>query len=323
MHLCDLDATLNRRRALILGGSAVGGILAAASPLVAGNRAAADAARHASGGLPVDEIERILQTDGTTMGGVLSLELSRKDLRVTGPHGIPVKPSWALDHEFHFQPVGGGSAALNAELTVLEEEVEPVIDRLLDSRLVELTAIHNHLIQTRPVVQYVHYQGIGDPVALARVSIAAVRVTPTPLPQPAPKHPTTSLDTDALGSILGAKPTVRDEGVVEVDIPREDSVGVEGVTFHPEMAVQVMLMFEPLDGGRRAAVMAELPCVAGEVTPVARTLREQGLAVTALHHHEIGEKPQLYFMHAVGTGADVDLARRIARALDRMRLKRR
>jgi Domain of Unknown Function (DUF1259) len=320
----DLTTTLSRRRALVAGGSVIGGLVAASS-LVTGEwtAAAKGGTSTGRGSLPVDEIESILQTDGTVTNGVLSLELTRKDLHVTGPGGIPVKPSWALDHEFHFQPVGDGRAVLSVELTVLEAEVTPVLDRLLQCGLIEVMAVHNHLIETHPVVQYIHAKGFGDPLELARASIAAVRVTPTPLPQPSPTHPTTPLDTSALASILGGDARVMDEGVVEVDVRRRESISVEGVTFEPEMAVQVMLMFEPLGGGHQAAVMAELPCIAEEVTPVARVLRGQGLAVTALHHHEIAERPQLYFMHAVGVGTDVDLARRLARALDRMNLKRR
>ncbi|MBV8695159.1 MAG: hypothetical protein JO183_06705 [Ktedonobacteraceae bacterium] len=41
------------------------------------------------GELPVKQIEDIMQTNGTVMNGVLSLELDRNDLHVTGPGGIP------------------------------------------------------------------------------------------------------------------------------------------------------------------------------------------------------------------------------------------
>jgi hypothetical protein len=109
---------------------------------------------------------------------------------------------------------------------------------------------------------------------------------------------------------------------VEVDVPRAETIVVEGVVFRPDMAVQVMVLFEPLDGGRRAAVQAELPLVAGEVNPVSKVLRQQGVQITALHHHELAERPQLYFLHAFAVGTDVELARKVATALDRMNLKR-
>jgi Domain of Unknown Function (DUF1259) len=315
VRISDLTTALTRRRALALGG-----LVVASSPLVTARLTAG--ATSSSGRLPVDEIERIMETDGTVTSGILSLEIGRTDLRVTGPGGIPVKAAWALDHEFHFEPVGEGRAALNGELTVLEEEVDPVVDRLLEGG-VELMAVHTHLLELHPPIQYIHYKGVGDPLDLARTSIAAVRRTPTPLPQHSPRHPTTPLDKGALASILGGAATVMDEGVVEVDVPRRQAVLVDGVTFEPDMAVQVAVMFQPLDDGHHAAVMAELPCVAQEVTPVAAALRGQGLRITALHHHEIAERPQLYFMHSFGTGTDVDLAHRVARALDRMSLERR
>jgi len=34
-----------------------------------------------------------------------------------------------------------------------------------------------------------------------------------------------------------------------------------------------------------------------EVAPVMKTLRDNGIEVTALHNHMVGEQPRLYFMH--------------------------
>ncbi|MBV9706089.1 MAG: DUF1259 domain-containing protein, partial [Chloroflexi bacterium] len=62
------------------------------------------------GELPVKQIEDIMQTNGTVMNGVLSLELDRNDLHVTGPGGIPFKPAFELNGEFAFQPLGDGRA---------------------------------------------------------------------------------------------------------------------------------------------------------------------------------------------------------------------
>jgi hypothetical protein len=314
----DANAPISRRRAIALGGATVGGLVVASSPLFTGRLDAQ--AKGASGDLPVEEIERILETPGTVTGKVLSITQDRGDIHATVFGRYPVLPAWALSNEFHFEPIGGGRAALDGEITVREEEVTPVIDRLVEAGL-EVMALHNHLTQMRPTVWYIHYRGFGDPIKLAQGSIAAVRETHTPLPQQPPEHPETPLDVDALERILGGAPTVQDQGVVEVDIPRKETITVEGVVFDPDMGVQVQIYLEPL-GGHRAAIHAELACVAEEVPMVVRALRAQDFVVTASHHHEIGEHPQLYFVHSFGAGVDVDLARRMATVLGHMNLKR-
>lgn len=314
----DVNAPISRRRAIALGGATVGGLVVASSPLFTSRL---DARAKGSGGdLPVHEIERILETPGTVTGTVLSITQDRDDIHATVFGTYPVLPAWALSNEFHFEPIGGGRAALDGEITVLEEEVTPVIDRLVEADL-EVMALHNHLTQMRPVVWYIHYTGFGDAIALAHGSIAAVRETHTPLPQRPPKHPETPLDVDALERILGGTAMVQDQGVVEVDVARKETITVAGVVFDPDMGVQVQLYFEPLDG-HRAAIHAELACVAAEVPAVVRGLRAQDFVVTASHHHEIGEHPQLYFVHAFGAGVDVDLARRMSTVLGHMNLER-
>ena len=316
MKVTDGDAGLSRRRALALGGLAVGGLAAASSPFV--TSPAAQAAE-SSGPLPVDQIEKILETPGMVMNGVLDITQQRTDIHATVFDRYPVLPPWALANEFAFEPTSGG-AALNSELTVLTEEITPVIDALVPDG-VEIMAVHNHLVATSPPIWYVHFKGFGDPVTLAQVSIRAVRRTGTPLPHRPPEHPATPLDVSALHHILGGTVMVEDQGVVEVDIPRRETIVVEGVVFKPEMHVRAELYFEPL-GGHQAALHAELATIASEEPVVIKALRAQGLIVTASHHHETGERPQVYFVHAFGADTDVTLARCIAKVLDRMNLQR-
>lgn len=324
MKVTGGDAGLSRRRALALGGSAAGGLVAASSPFFTSPRARAAESGgglpvQPGGRLPVGQIEKILQTPGMVMNGVLGITQERTDIHATVFDRYPVLPPWALANEFAFQP-GPHRAALNAEITVLTEEITPVIDALVADGA-EVMALHNHLVATSPPIWYIHFKGFGDPVKLAQVSVRAVRRTGTPLPQHPPAHPATPLDVAALHHILGGTVMVHDEGVVEADIPRRETIVVEGVVFKPEMHVQVELYFEPL-GGHQAALHAELATIASEEPVVIKTLRAQGLVVTASHHHETGERPQLYFVHAFGADTDVSLARRIAKVLDRMNLKR-
>ena len=54
-----------------------------------------------------------------------------------------------------------------------------------------------------------------------------------------------------------------------------------------------------------------------EVNPVIRALRENGIAVTAVHNHMLSENPRLFFMHYWANADAVKLAHGIRAALDK------
>ena len=55
-----------------------------------------------------------------------------------------------------------------------------------------------------------------------------------------------------------------------------------------------------------------------EVNPVIKTLRENGIEVTALHSHMLTEQPRLFFMHFWANDDAIKLARGLRAALDKM-----
>ena len=56
--------------------------------------------------------------------------------------------------------------------------------------------------------------------------------------------------------------------------------------------------------------------LAGEVTPVLKSLRGSGISVVAIHHHMKGTEPAIYFLHYWGTGPAEKLATAFKGALD-------
>ena len=48
--------------------------------------------------------------------------------------------------------------------------------------------------------------------------------------------------------------------------------------------------------------------LAGEVTPVLKALRKNGLDVVAIHHHMTDTQPTIFFLHYWGTGPAEKLA---------------
>ncbi len=63
--------------------------------------------------------------------------------------------------------------------------------------------------------------------------------------------------------------------------------------------------------------MGDLLLTREEVRPVVTGLLEQGLTVTAMHHHMLGEEPMLTYVHYLGRGPASELARKLRAALDR------
>lgn len=221
---------ISRRHALGLGGAAAGlvaagsfGVRTAAAATTSTATSTATAMPAAADTLPVKRIEEILQAQGTVSDGVLTIEIDRDDLHVTGPGGIPFKPAFEINGSFSFQSLGKNRAITNSDFAFLPEELNPAIDAMLAHGLV-LQAEHQHFYDLRPMVFFMHFRAVGDPIRLARALAAVVKVTGTPLPQKLPAHPTTPLDVGAIARILGGPATVGADGVVSVGVPRRDTI---------------------------------------------------------------------------------------------------
>ena len=61
---------------------------------------------------------------------------------------------------------------------------------------------------------------------------------------------------------------------------------------------------------------------AAEVNPVLKTLRENGIEVTALHNHMLDDEPRLFFMHFWANDDAQKLARGLAAALGHVAITR-
>ncbi len=323
--MSNVNDSISRRRALALGG----GLAVASAPLLgASGRALAATTRGGidvtgkagNGQLPVQQIEAIMQTTGMMMNGVLDITLDRDDLHVTGPGGVPFKPSFQESSEFYFQSLGNGPAIMNGDATVLAAEANPFIDKLLAGGIV-VQAFHQHFVDESPQTWHIHYRASGDPLHIARAMIAAIKVTGTPLPQTPPSNPTTPLPTDQLARILGGSAQVGSDGVVTVSIPRADTIVLGGVAVSPDLNIAIPVIFEPLGNGQ-AACAPDFGMIAPEINPALGVARAQGLAVHCLYNQETDEQPQLYWAHCLATGHPIALAHKVARVLDTMNVKR-
>jgi hypothetical protein len=290
------------------------------APFIAGITGIALSVGAGAADLDWSKVDQALGKPGTSQpGGVHKYGLPRTDLKII-VDGVAIKPTFALGSWIGFLPMGSG-AMFMGDLVLTENEISPVMKRLIDDG-VEISAIHNHLIRTSPAVFYMHVGGHGDPVKLAQTLHAGLALSQTPfaVAAPAPPPATLDMDTAAIDAVLGAKGTING-GVYQFNIPRAESISEDGMTVPPSMGTAVVINFEPTGSGT-AAVTGDFVLLGKEVNPVLKALRNNGIEVTALHSHMINDSPHLFFMHFWANDDVTKLARGLRAALDLANVKR-
>ena len=266
-----------------------------------------------------DAVAKAIGRAGTEMpGGVYRVGIGRSDLSVM-LDGVQIKPALALGSYLAFQK-SGKEAIVMGDLVLLQEEVNPVMKKLIEQGI-EITAIHNHLLRATPQVMYMHYQGHGDAAKLAAAVRSALEESKTPLEAPAKpaSQPAIDLDQAAIEKMLGAKGTPNG-GVLGFTVPRADSIKEHGTTIPAGMGMGTVINFQPTGGGK-AAITGDFVLTAAEVNPVLKTLRENGIEVTALHSHMLEEQPRLFFMHFWANDDAQKLANGLKAALAKVKRK--
>lgn len=258
-------------------------------------------------------VEDALGRHGTALpGNVYKFGLPRADMHVT-VQGVAIQPTLALGSWLAFKRVSGGAIVMG-DLVLLEDEVEPVMLKLQQAGI-EQTGLHNHVLNESPRVMYMHVSGHGDSVQLARSLHDALALTGTPAPAPPAPPAKLDLDQAQLESILGRKGSVNG-GVLQFSVPRAESISEHGTDIPPSMGTATAINFQPTGNGR-VAITGDFVLLGSEVNPVIKTLRENGIDVTAIHSHMLEETPRLFFMHFWANHEAVALARGLRAALDR------
>ena len=260
-------------------------------------------------------VEQALGKSGQIQpGDVFRVGMPRTDLAVT-VKGVPVKAGFALGSYAAFKQVGD-HAMVMGDLVLLDQEVPAVMSGLLSGGL-EVTAVHNHLNEMSPHVMYMHYEGHGDAVQLAKGLRQALSASGTPLgtaPAAAPSGGP-AIDTKLIEQALGRPGRDIGGGVFQVTVPRAEAITCMGLPLLPAMGVTTVMNFQPTADGK-AAITGDFVLIDKEVNTVARTLRQHGIDVTALHNHGLQDMPRLFYMHFWANDDAVKLARGLKAALD-------
>jgi hypothetical protein len=262
-------------------------------------------------------VEQALGKSGQVQAGdVFRVGMPRTDLAVT-VKGVAVKAGFALGSYAAFKQVGD-RAMVMGDLVLLDQEVPAVMSGLLSGGL-EVTAVHNHLNEMSPHVMYMHYEGHGDAVQMAKALRQALSASGTPLGA-ASAAPAAAggpaLDTKQVEQVLGRSARDIGGGVFQVTVPRAESItGMGGIPLLPAMGVVTVMNFQPTADGK-AAITGDFVLVDKEVNPVARALQQHGIDVTAIHNHGLQDSPRLFYMHFWATDDVAKLARGLKAAVD-------
>lgn len=260
-------------------------------------------------------VDAALGRPGEAMpGGVQRYSFPRSDLKVT-LDGIALQAGFALGSYAAFLPTAEGTVVMG-DLVLTEPEVAPVMTKLQEQGL-DVSAIHNHLLREQPKIMYMHYLGHNaDPAVLARGVRAALEASATPLAAPS----STALQAD-----LGFDPAELDRilsrtgktsgGLHKYSIARAEPITMGKTPLPAATGVATVINFQPLGAGR-AAITGDFALLGPEVAPVTRTLRKNGIDVTAVHSHMTDDNPHLYYMHFFAAAPASDLARALRAALD-------
>ena len=247
-------------------------------------------------------------------GDVHRYGFPRSDLKVT-LDGVSIAPALALGGWVALKPAHDGVMAMG-DLVLLETEINPVMSKLIDGGL-EVTAIHNHLLRATPATFYLHVGGHGDPVKMASTIHDALAENPACNVDRHDRSLPLDLDTAKIDQIIGAKGHAN-AGVYQIGVARRDDITMDGMAVAPAgpMGVATGINFQPT-GGDKAAITGDFVLTGDEINPVVKALRSNGIEVTAIHSHMLGEQPRLFFLHFWANDDAIKLAQGLRSAINK------
>ncbi|RVG03276.1 DUF1259 domain-containing protein [Sinorhizobium meliloti] len=110
-------------------------------------------------------IDRTLGHKGKVNGGVYQINIPRAE--TIKDDGMDVPEAMGSAIAINFQPTGGRKAAATGDFVLTASEVNPVL-RALREGGIEVTAVHNHMLNDEPRLFFMHFWANDDVNKLAR-----------------------------------------------------------------------------------------------------------------------------------------------------------
>jgi hypothetical protein len=261
--------------------------------------------------------EALGKSGAVQAGGVYRVGFPRTDLQVS-LDGVPLRTGFAFGGWVAFQPMGD-QAMVMGDLVLTQDEITPVMRKLVEDGL-QITAVHNHLLRAQPMTLYMHIEGNGDPVTLARAIHDGLAQSKTPFAPPPGTSQPANIDMLGIDRIMGFRG--RDNGgIYQFAVPRAQPVTEQGMALPAPMGSAIAINFQPT-GFTTAAITGDFVLAAPEVNPVIAALKDAGIEVTALHSHMLQEEPRLFFLHFWANDDALKLAKGLRSALDKVEVRK-
>jgi len=104
-------------------------------------------------------IDQALGVKGKIAGAVYQVGIPRKD--PVKERGMTVPAAMGSAEAINFQPTGKGKAAITGDFVLTASEVNPVLAALREHGI-EVTALHNHMLNDEPRLFFMHFWANDD-----------------------------------------------------------------------------------------------------------------------------------------------------------------
>jgi hypothetical protein len=268
--------------------------------------------------MPADyaDVLKTLNRQGDYKDGVLKVNIPRNDLKVV-VDGVATPTPFGFGGWIALTKATGGMDVMMGDLVLTEAEVNPVMSAVLENGL-DVTAVHNHFFFETPRIFYMHVHGHGRAADLAKKMQPALALIGKNVSSVGASGRAISgaLSTAQLAKIIGHEGEQNGQ-VFKITIGRSDMPIKEmGASINARMGLNTWAAFYGSDAD--AVVAGDVAMKEGEVTPVLKALRSNGIDVVALHHHMTTTQPTIYFLHYWGKGSAQKLASGVKAALDEL-----
>ncbi len=261
-----------------------------------------------------DGVEKVFDKKGVPQGDMFKMTFPRNDLTVKVGE-VQVETGLALTSWIGFKMMGK-QAIMMGDLVLLEKEVALVTSKLADEGI-KITALHNHLISSTPVVIYLHFSGEGNPEKLAGAVRSAISLTSTPMGPLSSAETANPADWAKVEAVFG-KAGQKKGNLLQMSFPRKEKIEEKGMEVPSYLGVANAINLQMV--GSKAAATGDFVLIGSEVNPVIKALVDHGIKITAIHSHMLFESPRLFFLHFWGYDDPENLAKGLKAALEKINL---
>jgi hypothetical protein len=110
-------------------------------------------------------IDQTLGAKGNNAAGVYQVTIRRAETIKDDDMEVPV--AMGSGEAINIQPLDGGRAAISGDFVLTANEVNPVL-RVLRDNGIEVTALHNHMLDEQPRAFFMHFWAVDDAAKLAK-----------------------------------------------------------------------------------------------------------------------------------------------------------